>query len=187
MVRLPYAAGIPLRANALFPVGTAPSPESGEQGSNLDNNTGASTRERASEQSATNHASVTGDYQGPVAPGAGDLTSPPPTTATVSIEDLRMRKSVRPSGFQAGGIAALRRSSSTRASTRRRSDIIVTDVVPAGLCPLGGPGTNYVPGAPRPARPAATAPSSPFDSATSNPDGTFTSCSTRWRCRPTAR
>ena len=117
VVALPYAAGIPLRANALFPVGTAPTPGSGEQGSNLDNNTGASTREGASEQSATNLASVTGDYQGPVAPGAGTAVSDS-ATATVSIEDLRMRKSVSPSRFQAGGIADTT-SSSTRASTRR--------------------------------------------------------------------
>ena len=173
VVTLPYAAGIPLRANALFPVGTAPAPGSGEQGSNLDNNTGASTREGASEQSATNHASVTGDYQGPVAPGAGTAVSDS-TTATVSIEDLRMRKSVAPGTFQAGGIARydVVIDASEYASA---SDVIVTDVVPAGLCPLGGPGTNYVPGAPATcAGAAATTPSSPFDSVTSNPDGTFT-------------
>ena len=173
VVRLPYAAGIPLRANALFPVGTAPTPESGEQGSNLDNNTGASTREGTGEQSATNHASVTGDYQGPVAPGAGTSVTAS-TTATVSIEDLRMRKSVSPSGFQAGGIARYDVVIDASEYTSG-SGIIVTDVVPAGLCPLGGPGTNYVPGAPATcAGAAATTPSSPFDSVTSNPDGTFT-------------
>ena len=41
-IRLPYAAGIPLRANVPFPAGT---PTTGVQASNLDNNTGASTRE----------------------------------------------------------------------------------------------------------------------------------------------
>jgi uncharacterized repeat protein (TIGR01451 family) len=173
VVRLPYAAGIPLRANALFPIGTAPDPESGEQGSNLDNNTGAPTREGPSEQSATNHASVVGDYQGPVAPGAGTGVSDS-TTATVSIEDLRMRKSVSPGAFQAGGIAEYDVVIDASEYTSG-SNIVVTDVVPAGLCPLGGPGTNYVPGAPATcAGSAATTPSSPFDSVTSNPDGSFT-------------
>ena len=69
VVTLPYAAGIPLRANALFPAGTAPDPESGEQGSNLDNNTGASTREGA--ERAVGHQPRLGDRRlpGPGRPG----------------------------------------------------------------------------------------------------------------------
>ena len=52
---------------------------------------------------------------------------------------------------------------------------MVTDTVPYGLCPLGGAGSNFAPGAPVACAGAAgTAPTTPFDSVTQNPDGTFT-------------
>ena len=96
-----YAAGIPLRANALWP-GTPPSPTGLTQIANLDNNTGPSTRELASEASATNLASVQGTYEGPVAPGTPTAVLAT-ASHTVSIEDVRMRKSVDPTTFTAGG------------------------------------------------------------------------------------
>ena len=59
----PYAAGIPLRANVAF-ADPAPSID-GAQGSNLDNNTGASTRETAGgERAVTNRSIVSGEYLG---------------------------------------------------------------------------------------------------------------------------
>ncbi len=167
-----YAAGVPLQANAAW-TGTAPDPESGEQSANLDNNTGASTREGATEQGATNTASVTGRYDGPVAPGTpaeGTIS----TTATVSLEDLRMRKSVDPTGFTAGEVAdyTVVIDASEYASA---SGIVVTDTLPYGLCPLAGPGTNYGPGSPSACDGSvATVPSSPYESVTQNDDGTFT-------------
>ncbi|HYN67971.1 MAG TPA: hypothetical protein VES93_13860, partial [Ornithinibacter sp.] len=171
-VVLPYAAGVPLRANALFPGGAEPDPDTGEQGSNLDNNTGASTREGASAQSATNSAEVAGVYQGPVAPGSGTAVTDA-TTATVTIEDLRMRKSVTPTEFQAGGIARYTLVLDTSEYTSA-SNVLITDAVPAGLCPLGGPGTNYVTGSPPQCDgSAATTPSVPYDSVSPNPDGGF--------------
>ena len=172
-VVLPYAAGVPLRANAAWPAGTAPDPATGRQGSNLDNNTGASTREGPSERAATNRVTATGDYQGPLAPGAVPAVTAT-TSATVTIEDLRMRKSVSPNAFRAGSIArytlVIDASEYTSAS-----DVLVTDAVPSGLCPLGGAGTNYAPGSPPECDGAAgTTPSVPFDTVTSNPDGGFT-------------
>lgn len=57
-VVLRYRAGIPLFANELFPAGQVP-PTDGTQGSNLDNNTGASTREQPlAENAVTNIARV---------------------------------------------------------------------------------------------------------------------------------
>ena len=61
-----YVAGIPLQANEPFS-GTTPTPESLGQASNLDNNTGDSTREQPAnggEQGLTNTAVVTGTYTG---------------------------------------------------------------------------------------------------------------------------
>src|SRR5690625_3384123 len=66
-----YAAGIPQRANTLFN-GEAPTPGSLEQAANLNNNTGASTRELAGAagsegaQLLRNYATVEGLYTGPV-------------------------------------------------------------------------------------------------------------------------
>ena len=172
-VVLRYAAGVPLLANEAWPAGTAPDPTSGQQGSNLDNNAGDSTREGPSAQSATNRATASGDYTGPVAPGTGTNVTDT-TSTTVSLQDLRMRKSVSPTEFQQGGIArytlVLDASEYTSAS-----NIVITDAVPAGLCPLGGTGTNYAPGSPATCDgSAATVPSTPFDTVTSNPDGGFT-------------
>ena len=172
-VVLPYAAGVPLRANAAWPAGAAPDPATGRQGSNLDNNSGGSTREGPSERSATNRVTATGDYQGPLAPGAVPAVTST-TSATVTIEDLRMRKSVSPSAFRAGGIArytlVIDASEYTSAS-----DVLITDAVPSGLCPLGAAGTNYAPGSPPECDGAAgTTPTVPFDTVTSNPDGGFT-------------
>ena len=106
----------------------------------------------------------------------------------MTIEDLRMRKSVSPSAFRAGGIArytlVIDASEYTSAS-----DVIVTDAVPSGLCPLGGPGTNYAPGSPPECDGAAgTTPSVPFDTVTIEPRRrVHRASSTRSRSPPTAR
>ncbi len=62
-----YAAGIPLFANELF-TGDVPTPGSLAQGSNLDNNTGASTRETQAESTVTNRVTATGNYLGALVP-----------------------------------------------------------------------------------------------------------------------
>ena len=69
-----YVAGIPLRANILF-ADPVPTPDSLKQASNLDNNTGASTREQADggELGLTNTAVVTGTYTGAHTGGTGNL------------------------------------------------------------------------------------------------------------------
>ena len=58
-----------------------------------------------------------------------------------------MRKSVSPGTFQAGGVASYTVVVDTSEYTSG-SNIVITDVLPDGMCPLGGPGTNYVPGNP---------------------------------------
>lgn len=173
VVTVRYAAGIPQRANTMDFGGATPTGTSLVQTANLDNNTGPSTKETLDEQVLTNHARVSGIYTGPLAPG----TSPQvvdATTASVTAEDLAMQKSVAPSVFTHGGIATYTLQLQVGEYTDA-ADIVVTDVLPSGLCPLAGPGTNYASGAPADCAGAtATAPSLPFQDVVENTDGTFT-------------
>ncbi len=172
-VTLPYAAGIPLRRNSTtFPGGT-PTGASLGQTANLDNNTGSSTREGATETGVTNVARVTGTYTGPIATG-GSTASAADVTESVSIEDVRMRKSSSTASFVTLGRVdyTLTIESSEYVSA---AGITLTDIIPNGLCPLGDAGTNYTTGSPLEcAGTAGTAPSSPYASVTQNADGTFT-------------
>lgn len=137
----PYAAGIPLQANAPFP-DPAPATD-GSQGANLDNNTGADTRELTGEQTLTNVAFASGEYQGPLAPGTS------PTVIDLdqldrSIEDVAIRKSVSPGDFVTGGVVDYSIVIDTSEYVVA-SDIVLTDTLPNGICPLDGAGTNYAP------------------------------------------
>ena len=174
VVNVVYAAGIPQRANTnTFPSGR-PTATSGGQGANLDNNTGASTRETTSEQALTNTAQVSATYTGPVAVGTS-TTVTDQDQLTVTAEDLAMQKSVSPTQFVQGGVAtytlALEDGEYTTAS-----GVVITDVLPDGLCPLGGAGTNFDPGNdPQCAGSAGTAPSTPYaGDPVRNADGTWT-------------
>ncbi len=140
-----YAAGIPQRANTATWPGATPTGASLAQGANLDNNTGASTREGAGEASATNHAAVSGTYTGPVYLGGSPVVGDSDTT-TVTVEDVRLRKSTDASTFTQGGEVryTLTVDSSEYADG---TDLVLVDHLPNGLCPLSAT-TNYVTGAP---------------------------------------
>ncbi|HPJ19258.1 MAG TPA: isopeptide-forming domain-containing fimbrial protein, partial [Actinomycetota bacterium] len=136
-----YVAGIPLSENTTTWDGPEPSAASLEQGSNLDNNNGDPTREGIPEQSITNKVSATGVFTG-TAP-----TNPSVVTEqhTVTIEDVRMQKSVSPAGFTPGGTAIF--TMNIEASEYMdASNIVVTDTLPDGYCPLGTEGSTYWPG-----------------------------------------
>lgn len=165
-----YAAGVPLHKNTLIFPGGQPDPASLKQAANLDNNTGPSTRQNGAPASATNYVDVTGTYTGDVAPGGStdvDVT----THHTVAINDVRILKSVSPAEFQAGNVAtySLRIDASEYANA---SDIVITDTVPDGLCPLGS--SNFVSGSPADCAPTGALPSVPYQSVTQNANGTFT-------------
>lgn len=138
-VTLRYAAAIPLRANELF-ADPAPTPGSGLQASNLDNNTGASTRELADEASVTNVARVVGEYQGPIE-GGGPTTVESESSVSRSVEDVRMRKAVSPDTFDAGERATYTITIDTSEYTNA-AGIALDDRIPNGICPLF-PGVNY--------------------------------------------
>ena len=86
-VQVRYAAGIPIHENTLDFGGPTPTPGSGAQAANLDNNTGPSTRETTSEQALTNTAEVTGTYTGDVADGNPQAVTSS-AQATVTAEDV---------------------------------------------------------------------------------------------------
>ena len=85
--QIKYAAGIPQRANVMWPEGGTPKPESGEQAANLDNNTGESTRETAPETTLTNHAEVGATFEGDPEDPEDDLVVADSTTHSVAAED----------------------------------------------------------------------------------------------------
>ncbi len=166
-----YAAGIPLRANAPF-AGTPPTSGSLGQAANLDNNTGPSTRQNGDAAAVRNFVHAAGTYTGPVAPGGSTATTAD-GEHTVTANDLRVIKSVNPSGFTGGDVATytLTVSASEYVSN---AGITVTDILPNGVCPLDTT-TNHVTGAPGDCAPGAGfAPSVPFQSVTQDADGTFT-------------
>lgn len=168
-----YAAGIPQRANELaFPSGE-PTPESLEQTANLDNNTGASTRETTGEQPLLNRAIVSATYTGPVAAG-GSTQVQDVDELVVTSEDLAVQKSVTPDTFAHGGIATYTLELQT-GEYADATDIVLTDVIPDGLCPLGGAGDNFASSAPPECDGSAgDAPSQDFASVTEGADGRFT-------------
>lgn len=135
-VTVRYAAGIPLHENVMF-ADPAPTADSLEQAANLDNNTGAATRELDPESSITNFARADGHYVGPV-DGDDDalryVSSSDDITRT--IEDLRMIKSVLNDHFEVDGVATFHVRMDTSEYTSA-SGIVVTDDLPNGMCPRG--------------------------------------------------
>ena len=170
-----YVAGIPLKANELFS-GTAPTPESLEQASNLDNNTGDSTREQAAgvELGLTNTAVVTGTYTGPHTEGTGNRAVTDEDSLTVTAEDVRLVKSVAPPQFSSGGVATFTLKVDVSEYVNA-SAIRATDTLPDGYCPLGG-SQNYAPGSPPDCAPGGGAPPSgaAYGSVAFNSDGSYT-------------
>lgn len=170
VVTIKYAAGIPLRANTLFTGG--PSAASLGQTANLDNNTGASTRQIDDAATQTNYVHAAGTYTGPIAAGSS-ASVVADASHDVTVNDLRIYKSVAPAEFVAGRIAKYTLHVDSGEYTDN-SAITITDVLPNGVCPLDDL-ANHATDAPAECDPAAGfAPSLPYQSVTQNADGTFT-------------
>ncbi len=130
-----YLAAVPLRTNTLDWPNGKPTTASGQQGSNLDNNSGSPTAESgATEPTATNYALATGRYDDVLA--VRDDTS-----LTRTVEDLRVLKSA---GTESLSIhASVRWTLQVDTSEYRTADAVqVVDKLPTGLCPVG-PTANY--------------------------------------------
>ena len=125
-----YAAAIPMRENVM-----PASPGTFVSTANLDNNSGAFTRETATEKKLTNRAVASGTYTGTILNDPTDKTVSSSASTTVEVEDVAVQKSVSPGAFAQGGIATytlkVRGSEYTTAS-----NIVVKDQLPNGLCPL---------------------------------------------------
>lgn len=145
IVELPYLAAIPLYENALF-AAPVPSPESLDQAANLDNNTGASTRQSDDDTPPTdgnvlpNTAVATGTYQGVVRTPA-DRTTTDDDTAEVFAMDVRVLKSADRTSFVAGENVSYSLNVATSEYTDA-SSIELIDALGDGLCPIVPPGTD---------------------------------------------
>ncbi len=167
-----YAAGIPLRANTLaWPTGT-PAAGSLLQGANLDNNTGASTRQEdgaAAGQSLTNTATASGTYTGKVA-SPEDAAVSSTDSLTVKAMDLSVVKTGT-SVFTADGVADF--SLLVRAGEYTDDTAMtIVDTIPNGLCPILPADVDFT----RSAGCATdgTVTNATVDSVVANSDGTFT-------------
>ena len=127
---LTYLAGIPIRENTLFAEDDTPD-TGGAQTANLDNNDGTETFD---EQELTNYAEATGTYQGAVA-APGSPTSTVSADLTRTAEDLSVHKSVPGGDVKQGDVVTWTLLIET-SEYRYVDDIVVTDTLPNGLCPL---------------------------------------------------
>ncbi|MEH3034376.1 MAG: isopeptide-forming domain-containing fimbrial protein [Aeromicrobium erythreum] len=123
-----YAAGIPMRENVM-PTGAFTAT------ANLTNNTGAPTREGASEKAYTNRSLATGTYTGPMSGNPTDKTVTSAASVTVTAEDVAVQKAVTPRTFDQGKIATYTLTVEGSEYTTA-TNVVMTDSMPNGLCPL---------------------------------------------------
>jgi uncharacterized repeat protein (TIGR01451 family)/fimbrial isopeptide formation D2 family protein len=161
VVKLPYAAGIPLRANTTTFTGGTPG-ITGAQTANLNNNNGASVRETGTEVALKNSATVTANFGS----AGGDVVSDTDSN-TVTAEDLKVVKSASTDAFVQGEVVTYTLTINTSEYVET-AGLTVKDVLPAGLCPQGATsGGNYQDCDPT----AGSAPGSPNATFTAIPDG----------------
>lgn len=158
-----YGAGIPQRANTMTFAGGTPN-TTGAQAANLNNNTGASTRDTGTGVALTNSARVDATYGGNA---VHDTAS-----QTVTAKDLRLTKSVSPTAFAQGEVATYTLAVDT-SEYADLSGLTITDVIPAGMCPLDA--TKNWTSLSECAAGAGYAPTgASITSVVANPDGSFT-------------
>ncbi|KQW48967.1 hypothetical protein ASC77_09640 [Nocardioides sp. Root1257] len=133
-ISMAYVAGIPQRENTLAWPGTAPTPASGNQASNLDNNTGALTTQGGANpddgKPYTNYARASTDFQG--------ATTVVDAQETVRAMDLSVYKTVDTPTIQQGGISTwtLHLRTSEYVTAGGVSGLSVSDTTPDGTCPI---------------------------------------------------
>ncbi|MCB0861287.1 MAG: DUF11 domain-containing protein [Solirubrobacterales bacterium] len=166
-----YRAAVPLTENTLTWSGATPSTASGAQGANLDNNAVAPPKEIQDEQKIVNYAVASGEYQSNTVP----FNVSDETTLERTAEDLVVYKSNLSSPQLGEGDITQWELRFRTGEYRYSDDIVVTDTLPSGLCPLGP--VNYTTGndgSDSECAPTGDNPSVPYKSVNENADGTFT-------------
>jgi large repetitive protein len=156
-----YIAAVPIRQNALFAPGTAPTAKSLGQAANLDNNTGPET---VDEEELTNVAGANGTFVGGPSK-AQEIPVSAATEHTVTAEDLAIQKSVDKPTIAEGQISTWTLKLET-SEYRYVNNIKVEDTTPNGICPLGK--KNYE------AAPQETAAGSPCLTSSERPSAEYT-------------
>lgn len=166
-ITIEYRAGIPMRANEM-----PADPATFVSTANLDNNTGDPTREGTSEASIVNRARAEGRFQGTTLSGETNVLVAASTTHTVTIEDLAVQKISDRGTFADEQVVGytLRVRTGEYATA---ADVVLTDVMQDGLCPLDAV-VNHAPGVAACEPGPAPAPSVPFASVTDGVDEGFT-------------
>jgi len=162
-----YRAAVPLAENTLDWTGDEPTPASGKQAVNLDNNSGPEVRD---EQELTNYAFAAGTYKG----NEADQDAESDDSITRTAEDLVVYKSASSDTLAQGADTEWELRFRT-GEYRYSDDIVVTDTLPSGYCPLGP--VNYTTGndaSDSECDPTGANPTAPYKSVTENADGTFT-------------
>ncbi len=179
-IELKYLAGVPIRENtidwngAAEGNGTEPG-TGGAQGANLDNNSGPETNEDG-DTAKTYENFVTGSatYK---APGEDPLDVSDDASASVTPQDLRIGKSVAPGAFTSGTISTWTLEIDT-GEYRYVDDLVVTDTLGDGYCPLGatnleGPYPPDTPDTDSECDATGDLPSAPYTTVEEQTDGTW--------------
>nr|WP_246851464.1 isopeptide-forming domain-containing fimbrial protein [Patulibacter sp. SYSU D01012] len=171
-----YLAAVPIRENTLdwatgdATTGGATPATTGAQAANLGNNSGPETTD---EQPLTNLARAAGVYRGDDADPARHRDVEDTTTLTRTAEDVAVQKSVDRGDVAQDAISRWTFDVQT-SEYRTVRDIVVDDVLPNGLCPLGA--TNLEGGGQRSTEcdpVAGEVPTLPYASTTERADGTW--------------
>jgi fimbrial isopeptide formation D2 family protein/uncharacterized repeat protein (TIGR01451 family) len=167
---LRYAAAIPLRENTMDWTGATPG-LTGQQTANLDNNSGPETYD---EQLLRNGARAAGDYRSPGKPARPSYDW---DVLDRTAEDVAIQKSNNKASLEQGDLTKWTIDLQV-SEYRSLNDVVITDTVPDGLCPLG-PVNHERAGAELPAAKAecepvaGRSPSQPYTDVVEQADGTF--------------
>ncbi|HTR75117.1 MAG TPA: isopeptide-forming domain-containing fimbrial protein [Solirubrobacterales bacterium] len=164
-----YRAAIPERRNTMtWPKGE-PTPESGAQAVNLDNNSGAETKD---EEELQNGAIVSGTYVSPAHPSGLPVSDE--GTLTRTAEDLAIQKTNNKPTLEQGDYTEWTVNLQV-SEYRYLNNVVIKDEVPDGLCPLGEKNyTRETYGDDSECDPVSgKEPSEPYTNVTEQSDGTY--------------